>query len=273
MNKKWHEESSIVLKAISSAASILEENSKSVITFNTKESNRDVVTELDLAIEEYLKKELSVSGHYIIGEETGVADNLDSLMKKPVWFLDPIDGTTNFISGIPLYCISAGLVADFDFVAGAVILPALKEIYFIAEGSAYMNGKSLKVHSCDLKNALTGMAFSGYSNDKKKRSKEYETFGQLNDLSRGCLRTGSAAINICYVAAGRLNAVLGIKNKIWDVAGAIAIAAAAGCHIYIEWIKDTPCINYIVGSPGASEELKLIITDQGLADLQLLISK
>ena len=210
MSFKWVKEAELALKSVSAAADIIETQYKNMSGFRTKESPRDIVTELDVAIENFLVKELSVSGYHIIGEETTIDDDIGPYLNQPVWYLDPIDGTVNFISSVPFYGISAGLGVGFDFVAGTVILPALREIYFISDiGTSFMNGKLLRPDSADLKNSLLTMGFSGTAQYGPPRKKQYETFGYLNDNSRGCLRTGSAAINICYAASGKVSGCRG----------------------------------------------------------------
>lgn len=256
MSFRWVKEAELALRSVSAAADIIETQYKNMSGFRTKESPRDIVTELDIAIENYLIKELSVSGYHIIGEETTTDNDIGPYLNRPVWYLDPIDGTANFISSVPFYGISAGLGIGLDFVAGTVILPALREIYFISDiGTSFMNGKLLRADSADLRNSLIAMGFSGATFNNPLRSKQYEVFGYLNDNSRGCLRTGSAAINICYTASGRFQAAIGFANKIWDIAGGLAIAQGAGCKIYLEWIKGTNRFNYIVGADGVTQEI------------------
>ena len=269
MSFKWVKEAELALKSVSSAAEIIETQYKNMNGFRTKESPRDIVTELDVAIEHYLVKELSVSGYHIIGEETTSDNDLGPFLNQPVWYLDPIDGTANFISSVPFYAISAGLGVGFNFVAGTVILPALREIYFISDiGTSFVNGKQLKADSADLKSSLLAMAFSGVTYDPLLKKKQYEAFGYLNDNSRGCLRTGSAAINICYAASGRIQAAVGFANKIWDIAGGLAIAQGAHCKIYLEWIKGTNRFNYIVGADGVTQEIASYLKINGMADIK-----
>jgi len=269
MSFNWVKEAELSLKSVSSAAEIIETQYKNLNGFRTKESPRDIVTELDIAIEHYLVKELSVSGYHIIGEETTSDEDIGPYLNQPVWYLDPIDGTANFISSVPFYAISAGLAVGFNFVAGTVILPALREIYFISDiGTSFVNGKQLKSDSADLKSSLLAMAFSGTSYNIPQRKKQYQAFGYLNDNSRGCLRTGSAAINICYAASGRIQAAVGLSNKIWDIAGGLAIARGAHCKIHLEWIKGTNRVNYIVGSDGVTQEIAEYLRINKIADIK-----
>ncbi len=267
MSNKWLAESELALKAVSAGAEILAERKPEELSISTKGTPRDIVTDLDIYIEKQIKAMLGSSGYKMIGEESAKENDLAYPGNEPVWMIDPIDGTTNFISSIPYYSVSVGLAVDSRFPVGAVAIPSLKELFFTTgESGSYLNGKTLKVHNAKLKDSLVVASFSG-SSAGGRPMKEYEFFGQLNDASRGCLRMGSASVNICYAATGRFKAAYGISNKIWDVAGALAIASRAGCRIYTEKMNSSFMINYVVGAEGAADELAEMIQKKGLAKL------
>jgi myo-inositol-1(or 4)-monophosphatase len=269
MIEKWILESKLALKAVSAGAEILDREYKE-IPFKTKESPRDIVTELDVVIEEKIREILKETEYQIIGEEIKSGNHSDVSLKGGVWVIDPIDGTSNFVSSLPIYSISVGFMFDSKFSVGAVIVPAQKELYFtMGSQSSFLNNKTLRVSSGDLGHSLIAVSFSGRANDEKARTREYAVFGKLNDMSRGCLRLGAASVNICYVAAGRLQCAYGISNKIWDVAGGLAIALRAGCKVYIEFVKGTNKINYAVGVNGVVDEIAKILRKEKLADLKL----
>lgn len=266
MTRNWLEESEVALKAAVLGAEILEDKYKDVAILGKKESQRDIVTNVDIEIEKQISVLLKTTRYRIVGEET--AQKVDIDRKGYRWFIDPIDGTANFVAAIPYYAVSVGLASALKFTVGAVVVPSLKEMFFtIGTEGSYMNGKALKVGSARLKDSLIAVAFSGSSSDEEQRQREYETFGLLNDSSRGCLRLGSAAVNICYVSAGRLQAAYGIGNKIWDVAGALAIASQAGCHVYTEWYTGTR-ISYVVGARDVADALAEFLGEKDLANLQ-----
>ena len=236
-----------------------------------KESRRDVTTRLDTIIEANIKRILKPSGHPIVGEETSSNDFKKSRPDGFTWFVDPIDGTANFISSVPFYAISVGLVSKNKFLIGAVALPEQKEIFFtFGKRGAYLNGKGLKVRTSSIEDALLAASFSGGFDALDERKKEYELFGKFNDMGRGCLRIGSAAVNICYVAKGRLQGAYGISAKVWDVAGALAVASQAGCKVYLEW-KGTNKINYVVGVEGVAEKIAKGVMEAKLADLKEML--
>lgn len=263
---KWDKESELAIKAATLGVEILDAIPKANPKLKTKESLRDAVTEKDLLIEKRITEFLlSASGHKIIGEES--YDNEPVISSGPTWFIDPIDGTTNFISSIPLYAISVGIMDNFQFPVGAVIIPREKKLFYTFGKSAFVNDRVLHVNPCDFKDALVSCAFSGKSHhrDSLLRKKEYEFFGLINDTTMGCLRLGSAAINICYVATGRLQAAYGIANKIWDVAGALAIATKAGAVLHIEFIEGTPLVNYVVGAAGVAVKIAEMLKAENLS--------
>jgi len=265
---KWLKESELALRAVSSSADMLEETQIEGIAIRTKGNPRDIVTEIDIALEEKIRVILSSSGHHIIGEETFKDKFADVPSSGPVWFIDPIDGTTNFISAIPYYSTCVGLVESSKFLVGAVAIPAFKEIYFtLGDEGSFRNGKALKVGTSDLTRSLVVAGFSGSPDNAETRKKEYELFGKINDSSRGCLRLGSASVNICNVTAGRLGAAYALSNKIWDVAGAISVAVQAGCRVYLER-KGKVNINYVVGAPGAADEIAEQLGKMNLAALE-----
>ena len=268
MKDKWLAESELVLKAVSAGAKMLTQQKIEGLSVRSKGNPRDLVTELDVYIENQIKTMLGPSGYKILGEESVKEKDAADMGNEPVWLIDPIDGTTNFVSSIPYHSVSVGLAVDSRFPVGAVAIPPLKELFFtMGEAGSYMNGKTLKAHHAKLENSLVVASFSGSSADKRSRSKEYEFFGNLNDISRGCLRLGSASVNICYAAAGRFNAAYGISNKIWDVAGALAVACLAGCRVYTERKSGSFMINYVAGAEGAADELAEMLRKNGLAKL------
>lgn len=214
-----------------------------------KESHRDVVTVIDLEIERSATAILSESGYPILGEETTQANWNSADNGKRHWVVDPIDGTTNLVHGMEYFGVSIGLCQELQFLVGAVCLPRLEQLYCtFGPNRALLNGRPLIHEHRALKNSLVAASFSNNHSDPERRMREYKLFGYLNDQTRGCLRLGSAATNICFTAAGRLQAAYGQHAKIWDIAGALAIASAAGCEIRITPTNVPFSLHYIVGS-------------------------
>jgi myo-inositol-1(or 4)-monophosphatase len=269
----WLKESEFALKAVSENVHFLKDNYGNAHKIKIKESVRDSVTEVDLLIEKRIINILKLSNYQIMAEETANEFSKKLFDHEPYWFVDPIDGTTNYISNIPFYSCSVGLVGREGFITGAVAAPVFKEIFFcIGKNESYLNGKRLFVEKSGLENSLVCACFAGKSLNTEARSREYKLFGNINDIGRGCLRLGSAALSICNVAAGRLQAAFGVASRIWDIAGAAAVAAGAGCEIHIEQIENSTKVNFVVGCPGVSSEIAIMMREYKLANLLMIKS-
>lgn len=258
MSHDWLNESGIALSAVTEAGILLWDKKDSLIV-STKETYRDLVSEYDLVIHRLIKKKLSDTLYPILSEESDTVSSF--LDTKTCWIMDPIDGTVNFAHNIPLYAVSLGLQHQNSFVVGAVFLPALKEIYFThGNASAYLNEKKLTSASKQKwQDSLFACTFSSDATNAK-RNNEYQLFGDINDNSRGCLRLGSAAVAICFVAAKRIDCAFGVNVKIWDVAGALAIAQCAGYTIYLSRKPNSFAVDFAVGSAGLVAQVQSMIT-------------
>jgi fructose-1,6-bisphosphatase/inositol monophosphatase family enzyme len=151
-----------------------------------------------------------------------------------------------------------GLWEGGSFRVGAVSLPAFKELYFThGDEAAFLNGQRLKVEPATVGEALIGASLP--SRPPEGRPSQYETFGRVNDATRGCLRLGSAAALVCLVAGGRLQGAYGIATKMWDVAGALAVAQRAGAEVSIRCSRHEPVVDYIVAAPGVGGPLRELL--------------
>ncbi len=144
------------------------------------------------------------------------------------WVIDPLDGTTNFIHGLPPYCVSIGLMCGAEVVVGVVYEITLQEMFYAWQGSeAYLNGEAITVSDTDkLANSLVAIGFS-YSTDTEiadfQRQIEY-----FHRNSNGLRRLGSAAADMVYVACGRFDAFAQVNLSPWDVCGGALIVQRAG---------------------------------------------
>ena len=229
-----------------------------------KETSRDIVTPIDIAIEVHVRKLLADSGHPVIGEETN-SDCRQIFESTPVWLVDPIDGTANYANGLDYFAVSVALCQCGDFLLGAVCVPRANELFCtFGRTRALLNGKTINHEHRSPNSSLVAASFSGAMGDILQRRKEYDLFGTINDRTRGCLRLGSAATNICFTAAGRLQAAYGIRAKIWDVAAGLAIAIGAGCKVAIAIAEDKTHIDYIVGSRETVDMIHELLFQNGL---------
>ncbi len=196
-------------------------------SIRTKTSFKDIVTYLDIEVENRLKEELLkiLPGSEFLAEES------DSSLKKgadKLWVIDPIDGTTNFVHQLPFYCISVALQLAGELVLALVYNPALNEFFEAGKGQgARLNQRIIKVSATkDIKQSLlaTGFAYN-FSQTANNNVKYFEYF-QGN--SQGIRRLGSAALDICYVAKGIFDGFWELYLNSWDVAAGILLVEEAG---------------------------------------------
>jgi myo-inositol-1(or 4)-monophosphatase len=193
-----------------------------------KEGDANFVTEVDYAVQEYLVKELGriIPGSNIITEES--ADNQYNFA-KPTWILDPVDGTTNLMHQYRHSCISLALILGGSPVVGMVFNPYLKELFSGISGQgAYLNDipfETSRVSS--LAGGLIGFGTTPY--DRSKAKATFEAVGTVYARAQEIRRSGSAALDIAYVACGRLDGFFEMMLQPWDfAAGAIILEEAGG---------------------------------------------
>ncbi|MFB1299022.1 inositol monophosphatase family protein [Mycobacterium sp. pW049] len=199
-----------------------------------KSTPTDPVTVVDTETERLLRERLAVlrPGDAILGEEEGGPVGVEP--GQLTWVLDPIDGTVNFLYGIPAYAVSVGVLRDGVPVAGAVADVAAGELYSAAVG----HGALLRTEDgptplrcsqvADLSMALVGTGFA-YERDRRRR--QGESLAKLVPDVRDIRRLGSCALDLCMVAAGRLDAYYEDGVHLWDWAAGALIAAEAGAGV------------------------------------------
>lgn len=192
---------------------------------STKSTNTDIATEYDRAAEAYVVKRIRElrPDDAIIGEE-GTADDGTS---GYAWFIDPIDGTTNFVYDQPAWSNSVAVARDGAMIAGAVYVPPLAEMFTAALGrGASMNGRPISPSSeTVLSLALIGTGFSYHANERREQA---ERLTGLITQVRDVRRLGSAAVDLCMVACGRLDVYYELYLNSWDAAAGELIAREAG---------------------------------------------
>ena len=177
----------------------------------------------------------------------------------PLWVVDPLDGTTNFLHGHPMYAASVGVVVEGRPVAGAVRAPATGEEWWGADGEgAYRNGRAIRVSAIgDLSLALLG---TGFPFKQPAEVPNYvEQLGRVLLRTSGVRRGGAAALDLCYLAQGTLDAFWEAHLSPWDVAGGLAILSEAGGI----WMRQD-------GSPLTLHEGGSVLAANGPALLQAL---
>jgi myo-inositol-1(or 4)-monophosphatase len=191
----------------------------------TKSSPTDMVTALDHLSESLIVRGLTSARPQdaIVGEE-GTARPGTSGVE---WLVDPVDGTTNLLYGIPTWSVSIAAIADGVAVAGAVCAPALGEVFTAVAGQgARCNGEPIRCSAIgDLSSALVG---TGFSYQAARRAEQGVAVARLLPEVRDVRRLGSAALDLCYVAAGRLDAYFEQGLSPWDLAAGELVAREAG---------------------------------------------
>ncbi|MGV9385669.1 inositol monophosphatase family protein [Nonomuraea sp. NPDC003707] len=219
----------IAERAASIASEIIRTKAPGVVT---SKGDRDMATEVDYAVEhavrEFLSRETPEIG--FLGEEEGVSRTGDGLM----WALDPVDGTANFLHGIPLCGVSLGLVDKDMPTLGVIDLPFLNLRYSAAEGAgAQANGSHIQVSDArDLETAI--VAIGDYAVGEHAQEQNKPRLALTQELAARVQRIrmfGSAAIDLVWVADGKIDANIMLSNNPWDTAAGVTIAREAGATV------------------------------------------
>ena len=243
-----------IIEAVKKAGEIYK-SAAGNLGIENKGSAVNLVTEYDKKIQDFLFEELSkiVPGCSFLGEE---GDGNKELSDGYCFIIDPIDGTTNFIKGFQHSAISVGLAKDKELILGVVLDPDLDNIYYAERGKgAYLNSKRIHVSDCDLQNSLVLFGTCPYEHELARK-----TFALTEQVFYNCRevrRSGSAALDICYVAAGKADLYYELILRPWDMAGATMILKEAGGICRTLDKKEVDCEHiqsYVCGSNKNIEE-------------------
>lgn len=195
-----------------------------------KKGTIDLVTEVDVAIERMFRALIAerFPSHAVLGEELGGAAEVPA---GPCWVFDPIDGTTNFAHGLPIFCSSVALEVNGRAEVAAVYDPSRRELFTAERGDgARLNGQPIRVSRAEA--LVDAVLVTGFPYDVHERVDEIVgLFAAFVGRARAVRRLGSAAIDLCYVAAGRLDGFWESDLKPWDIAGGALIVEEAGGRI------------------------------------------
>jgi myo-inositol-1(or 4)-monophosphatase len=188
----------------------------------------DLVTEIDHQSEAFLLEEISRlwPDSRFVAEESG-----ESGCGKLIWYIDPLDGTVNYAHGVPIFCVSIACAWDGRTRLAAVYDPMRDELFSAErERVAHLNGRPLTVsQTAELQKSLlvTGFPYDTWTTVPNN----LEYFGRFARITQGVRRLGSAALDLCYVAAGRFDGFWELKLNAWDIAAAGLIAEQAGARV------------------------------------------
>ncbi len=215
------------------------------LDIKSKFNDSDIVTAADKAAESLLISRIkdTYPDHSILSEESGETHHSDDYR----WVIDPLDGTTNFSSGLPLFSVSIGIEHRGETIMGVVFAPYLNEMFHAVKGKgAYLNGNP--IHTAETDNMAHAVVATGFPVDKNiNPDNNMDNLERVLPLVRGVRRLGSAAIDLCYVAAGFLSAYWELNLHPWDVSAGLLIVSEAGAK-YTHFRNDRN-ISVIAGCP------------------------
>ncbi len=241
-----------------------------------KSSPTDPVSIVDTETEQFLRDRLAQlrPGESILGEEQGgpESDDDDSYSGTLRWVVDPIDGTVNFLYGIPAYAVSVAVQCDGVSIAGAVADVAVAEIYSAAAGGGahLLSGGERRPLRCSrvtvLSNALLATGF-GYQSSR--RAAQAALLARMLPQVRDVRRIGAAALDLCMIAAGRLDAYYEHGLNVWDWAAGALVAAEAGAFVALpEGGSETGALIVAAAPEIAAELMSALALCSGLEPLE-----
>lgn len=216
------------IAAAQKAAQVHKHYQDAGFSVETKSTQFDLVTTADKEAEKCILDHLLAAfpSHSYLAEETGKSGN-----SSHCWVIDPVDGTVNYAHGFPFYCVSIGLEIHHEMAVGVILDTVRNELFTAIKGKgAQLNGKPIHVSShASLSQSLLSTGFS-YCVERRKENLHYlvKTIGIGLPVRRG----GSAALDLAYVACGRLDGYWELKLSPWDVAAGSLILTEAGGRIY-----------------------------------------
>ena len=185
----------------------------------------DLVTQADRASEKMIVERIRRQWpeHDLIGEEGSRRESGSDFR----WYVDPLDGTTNFAHGFPVFCVSLGLTHKGQRIAGVIFDPTRNELFAAERGSgSFLNGSAL--HVSKTKKLVESLVATGFPSHKRHKNPNIHFYHLITLRSHGVRRAGSAALDLCYVACGRYDAYWEFNLNAWDTAAGVLLVEEAG---------------------------------------------
>jgi myo-inositol-1(or 4)-monophosphatase len=249
----------LALEAARQASALIRERrTHEVRVADTKTSHTDVVTQADHESEALIRSIVTAQRPHdgFVGEEGGSSGGTSGVR----WIIDPIDGTVNFLYGIPQYAVSIAVEVEGDVVAGVVVNAATGVEYVATAGEARRDGDPIEVAPptpLDKRLVITGFGY-----EAPKRAVQAAAVARLLPVVRDVRRLGSAALDVCYVADGKADAYVEEGVQIWDYAAAAFIASQAGVRVELhDGAYGTPAL--VAAPEHGFDEFLAAVTDAG----------
>ena len=251
MTCHWRAETILARQTALAAGRLLEKGFGGTFAIDSKVGQHNLVTEFDNASEELIVQQIQKQypDHSFLCEERGWQGD----QTEHLWIIDPLDGTVNFAHNIPVYCVSIAYARKGEIVSAAIYHPSVKELFVAEKGKgATLNGKAICVTSTTtIGDAIFGTGFP--YNVHQNPLHCIEQFAHIIRKGIPVRRMGAAAIDLCYVAAGRYDAFWEVSLQPWDYAGGkLLVEEAGGTFTTLDGEKYGPTDNYVAGSVVAS---------------------
>lgn len=249
-----------LIEALQEAGQLIGNKFNTVLQIAHKDGINNLVTEVDQAAEKLISRIIQsrYPTHGLIGEEYGIVDE----RAEYKWIIDPIDGTVNYAHGIPLCCVSIGLMQGDSLILGGVYNPMMQELFVAEKGSgAFLNDRRIHVSLKEtFENAFLVTGFPYHFPENKD---PLSAFHRLVRRGLPVRRLGSAALDLCWVACGRFDGFWEFNLNPWDIAAGYLLVEEAGGrvsdfqgHRYSVWDKETLATNGFI-----HEALRMEIID------------
>lgn len=236
----------------------LHHGGKSTLSVNVKTVPGDVVTEVDVEAQRRIVQELRelYPGFDLLGEEGLLDVGDDPANAAPLWVIDPVDGTHNFVKGYPSFCVSIGLVVGGRSVLGVIYDAASDSVYWAVEGEgAWHEERRIRLTPLPLAQALITTNFTPVSRGNHGHR---DFFVGLAERSAGVRASGSACRDFCFVAEGTVDLFWQFGLAAWDVAAGMVLAREAGAEVRVlnpedDWLAGGP-VDLVVAAPSLVDE-------------------
>jgi len=229
------------------------------LLIDTKFNQNDVVTNIDRGSENMILQYIAeyYPAHSVISEESGSKSVENS---EYTWIIDPLDGTANYSTGLPQFSISIALLHKGETVMGVVYAPYLNELFHAIKGEgAFLNGKQIRISDCSSLRLAT--VATGFPVDKDTNpDNNLDVLARVLPKVRAVRRLGSAAIDLCYVGAGFLDAYWEMNLHRWDIAaGELVLTEAGGI---MEYYRNDRNLSILATTPGLIHDLSPLLENR-----------